>query len=88
MVAEALTRAHSCFNHPHTGGYGDEEKWRSTHHTVDHQRATRREEALKRGEGVVVSGTDRHAREEVQRQIRASVQVTEENFILKSCKLW
>lgn len=47
MVAEALTRAHSCFNHP-TGGYGDEEKWRSGHHTVDHQRAMRHEEALRR----------------------------------------
>ena len=31
MVAEALTRAQSCFNQL-TGGYGDEEKWRSSRH--------------------------------------------------------
>lgn len=47
MVAETLTRAHSCFNHP-TGGYEDEEKLRSSHPTVDHHRAMSHEEAVRR----------------------------------------
>lgn len=45
MVAGALTRACSCFNHP-TGGSGDEKKLLS-HHVMDHQRAMRHEETCR-----------------------------------------
>ncbi|CAB1430517.1 unnamed protein product [Pleuronectes platessa] len=46
MVAEALTRAYSSFNHP-TGGCVDEEKCSSSHCTVDHQRGMRHLEAVR-----------------------------------------